>query len=627
MAPTSSPMLRAARTPALSKYVVKEEVGHGGMATVYRAHDARLGRDVAVKVLHPHLRGSSEIAHRFSVEAKAVAMLRHPNIVEVYDVSSADEDEQYLVVEFLRGVTLRRLLAELGPLPPELAAILGLELARALAHAHGEGVIHRDVKPENVIIEHRALRCWGVRAGDAPVSNPSSLEGNEAVRVKLTDFGIAKLIDAQGVTSTGQVLGSPAHMAPEQIEGNEVDERADVFGLGVLLYESMVGHLPFEGTNPAQVLHRVLDGQFPCPERERPAIGRQWSDLLSKCIARDPKDRFSNMTAVCDAINAILDALRDAKDVPDPLFAEDGIRELSRFFDDPQVYERSYEQRLVPRLRSLGQDARRRKDLREAAAYFNRALAYVPQDQELLRIVSRLNRSKERSLFLRRTIPPALVVLLLGTSAFAVVRALRPAAVVLQPLSTGELPVSGSASALVPTSKASALALVPVQPTSRPKEVAPAGTVKPDKDKKVPTRRELTLAQVKPYGVKVSLDGQALGEAVAGMQIIVDDSAHELFFTCAEDACEVQKRGISPGDRPESIFVEMRIKDATLLVQGAPDKRYGLREHPGLEFRDRVRVPMKSGVERVTVTELESGKTQAVYLRAGRSAEVSFKAE
>jgi serine/threonine-protein kinase len=620
-------MLRAARTPALSKYVGKEEVGHGGMATVYRAHDGRLGRDVAVKVLHPHLRGSSEIAHRFSVEAKAVAKLRHPNIVEVYDVSSADEDEQYLVVEFLRGVTLRRLLAELGPLPPEIAAILGLELARALAHAHGEGVIHRDVKPENVIIEHRALRCWGARAGDAPVSNPTSLEGNEAVRVKLTDFGIAKLIDAQGVTSTGQVLGSPAHMAPEQIEGNDVDERADVFGLGVLLYEAMVGHLPFEGSNPAQVLHRVLDGQFPCPERERPAVGRQWSDLLSKCIAREPQQRFANMSAVCDAINALLDTLRDAKDVAEPLFAEDGIRELSRYFDDPSVYERAFERRLVPRLRSLGQHARRHKDVRDAAAYFNRALAYVPQDQELLRIVSRLNREKERSLFLRRTVPPALMVLLLGASAFALVRSLRPSAVVLKPIPSGELPVSGSASVPSPTSKDSALAVVPTVPTQRPKEGPTVTTARPEKDKKGPTRREISLAQVKPYGVKVALDGQPLGEAVSGMQIIVDDKAHELFFTCAEDACEVQKRSIPPGDRADAFTIEMRIKDATLVVQGPGDKRYGVREHPGLEFRDRIRVPMKSGVERVTVTELESGKTQAVYLRAGRSAEVSFKAE
>src|SRR5215471_3669858 len=143
----SSPASR--RFPTLAKYEVLEELGHGGMATVYRAHDKRLARDVAVKVIHPHLRDSAEVAHRFFVEAKAVAKLRHPNIVEVYDVSSEGEPEQYLVCELLRGKTLRKLLQQHGAIPPEVAAALGLELLAALGHAHGSGVVHRDVKPEN----------------------------------------------------------------------------------------------------------------------------------------------------------------------------------------------------------------------------------------------------------------------------------------------------------------------------------------------------------------------------------------------------------------------------------------------------------------------------------------------
>src|SRR5579863_1144627 len=117
---------RPSRVPVLAKYDVLEELGHGGMATVYRAHDKRLGRDVAVKVIHPHLRDSREVAHRFFVEAKAVAMLRHPNIVEVFDVSSEDEEEQYLVVELLRGLTLRKILQANGALPPEVAAAIGI---------------------------------------------------------------------------------------------------------------------------------------------------------------------------------------------------------------------------------------------------------------------------------------------------------------------------------------------------------------------------------------------------------------------------------------------------------------------------------------------------------------------
>src|SRR5579863_7760978 len=145
--------VRAGRLPDLAKYEVLEEIGHGGMATVYRALDKRLAREVAVKVIHPHLRDSREVVERFSTEAKAVAKLRHPNIVEVYDVSGPDDAEQYLVVELVRGTTLRALLAKHGALPPEIAASIAILLLDALAHAHASGVVHRDIKPENVLIE------------------------------------------------------------------------------------------------------------------------------------------------------------------------------------------------------------------------------------------------------------------------------------------------------------------------------------------------------------------------------------------------------------------------------------------------------------------------------------------
>src|SRR5947207_2160834 len=230
-----------------------EKIGQGGMATDYRAHDRRLGRDVAVKLIHAHLRENTEVAVRFVSEARAVARLRHPNVVEVYDVSDENEPEQYLVVELVRGTTLRALISKHKKLPAELAAAIGLEVAAGLSHAHEQGIIHRDVKPENVLVELVTPTASTPAAGADRV---------ERRRVKLTDFGIAKLLDAQGVTSTGQALGSPAHMAPEQIEGGDVDGRSDVFPLGVLLSECMVGHLPCEVTNPAQALRRVLAGNY-----------------------------------------------------------------------------------------------------------------------------------------------------------------------------------------------------------------------------------------------------------------------------------------------------------------------------------------------------------------------------
>ena len=257
--------MRASALPQLAKYELWKRSAAAGWRRCIARRDRRLGREVAVKIIHSHLRDSPEAVARFETEARAVAKLHHPNIVEVFDVSEADEPEQYLVVELLRGTTLRRQLQEHRSLPPEIAAALAIDLLGALAHAHHCGIVHRDIKPENVLIELRSRASHSEGSGaDKP--------GERAI-VKLTDFGIAKLLDAQGVTSTGQVLGSPAHMAPEQIEGGEVDARADIFALGVLVYECMVGHLPYEGTNPAQVLRRVLDGEYPEAQKERPAIG------------------------------------------------------------------------------------------------------------------------------------------------------------------------------------------------------------------------------------------------------------------------------------------------------------------------------------------------------------------
>ena len=183
--------LIADQIPKLEKYEVLEEIGHGGMATVYRARDRRLARDVAIKVIHKHLRENKEVALRFVSEARAVAKLKHPNIVEVYDVSEEDDDERYLVVELVPGTTLRKLLAERDHMPCEIAAAVGIEIGTALDHAHRQGVIHRDVKPENVLVD-LSDRVPSKRS--ASQERPTDAESG---RVKITDFGIAKLLDAQ----------------------------------------------------------------------------------------------------------------------------------------------------------------------------------------------------------------------------------------------------------------------------------------------------------------------------------------------------------------------------------------------------------------------------------------------
>ncbi|HEY4107119.1 MAG TPA: serine/threonine-protein kinase, partial [Polyangiaceae bacterium] len=372
------------------------------MATVYRARDKRLGREVAVKVIHHHLRENQEVATRFVSEARAVAKVKHSGIVEVYDVSDTDEAERYLVQELVRGTTLRQLLAKRGFLPAEIAAAMGVEIGAALEHAHGLGVIHRDMKPENVLLE-------------MPREGQAEAEAAAIPRVKITDFGIAKLLDVQGVTSTGQVLGSPAHMAPEQIEGGDVNAAADVFGLGVLLYESMVGKLPFDGKNPAQVLRRVLDGTFTSPDRARPTIGSGLSQIVSKALARDAVDRYQSAKALAEALKAELDKFGFS----------DPRREIFEFLRAPGEYQKKYEPRLLSELGKRAHAARATKDFVAAAASFNRALAFRPDDTDLLRQVAQIARGERLRLALMRAFAGVVATATLVGVAFGAVAWIR----------------------------------------------------------------------------------------------------------------------------------------------------------------------------------------------------------
>ncbi|WP_394842547.1 serine/threonine protein kinase [Pendulispora brunnea] len=586
-----------ARMPNITKYEVIEEIGHGGMATVYRAHDPRLCRDVAIKVIHRHLRDSVEIAHRFFVEAKAVAKLRHPNIVEVYDVSSPDEEEQYLVNELVRGRSLRKLLEAHGALPPEVGAQIAQELLAALSHAHGAGVIHRDIKPENVIIEF----------------------SDEGVKVKLTDFGIAKLLDSQGVTSTGQVLGSPAHMAPEQIEGGEVDARADVFGTGVLLYECLVGHLPFEGSNPAQVLRRVLEGIYPSAEHERATVGKNWSVLLDRALHRTVEGRFADANQMREALG---DELRR-------LNVTSASGDLDAWMADPEGYRAKHQAAIIPRLCTLAKEARQRGDAIAAAADYNRALAYAPEDQALLRIVATMHRSEERRRLMKRLAPVVLCAVACGAIAFFAVRAYRAPVVVVD-----EVPApSASAIALPETPSPSAIAPDPASaPSSSAVRISGrlpvANPPAPSRSSatKVATRDIVFRSFMPQFGIRVAVDGEAPAEVEVGGHVTVDAQRHVLTFTCKNDACEPKQRVVSAGEGNEELEVSLSIKPASLVVQGDAHASYTIQEQPTVMLRAGIqsRVPMNVSRTTVHVVELPSGRTEPVTLSAGQQSEVVF---
>ena len=604
MAASGATSLRG-RMPVLAKYEVLEEIGHGGMATVYRAHDPRLGRDVAAKVIHPHLRDSVEAKQRFYVEAKAVAKLRHPNIVEVFDVSSEGEPEQYLVVELVRGSTLRKVLAERGAIPPEVAAALGVELLAALAHAHSAGVVHRDIKPENVMLEHRPA---------PPPSEAASAQPGERMLVKLTDFGIAKLLDAQGVTSTGQVLGSPAHMAPEQIEGGEVDGRADVFGLGVLLYECMVGHLPFEGKNPAQVLRRVLEGVYPTAEREQAKVGKRWSAVLDRALARLPEDRYPDALAMQAALVSELKLLG----------VESSRAELEAWFDDPAGYAARREPALIARLCELGRAARGRGSTLEAAAHFNRALAYSPHDPALLKIVATMHRARASRDLALRILPVVLVSAALGTSAFYVTRVFKPRPVppAAIALPRGSAPTASAAPAPAPSPAPSPTASAPTRSIAAP--LPPQ--VRPPK----PVERTVTLGATRPpFGVLVAIDGVPQGEAHEGLSFNLDGKAHELRFSCMKDECEPLTRSIPAGEEGVAAFpVSLTIKPANVVVEGDTSLVYGIEEFPAVTVRVAVPVPVPvpHGNYSVHVIERTSGRRVTCLLDPGREAHCPFPA-
>jgi serine/threonine-protein kinase len=612
MAATGVASVGAGRFPVLAKYEVKEEIGHGGMATVYRAHDPRLSRDVAVKVIHAHLRDSHEAKTRFHAEAKAVAMLRHPNIVEVYDVSSEGEPDQYLVVELVRGVTLRKLLADRGPLPPEVAASLAVEMLAALAHAHAMGVVHRDIKPENVMLELRAPQVVAPPVDGVTPRPPHDVAPGDRVSVKLMDFGIAKLLDAQGVTSTGQVLGSPAHMAPEQIEGGDVDARADVFGLGVLLYETMVGHLPFEGKNPAQVLRRVLEGIYPSAERESPKVGKRWSAILDKALARSPSERYASATEMREAILSELSAMGIAS----------ARAELEAWLDDPAAPPDARDASTIAKLCERGREARSKGRVLDAASHFNRALAYAPHDPALLKIVSSMHRSRAVRDFLVRAVPLLFVSAALCAAAFFGTRAVRHR--------LAQAPSAVPSAAPAPSPSASAPP--PVMPPPAPTRLAsplPMPHFALPAPKAV--ERSVTLElQRPPFGVLVAVDGASLGEAHTGQIVLLDGKPHELRFTCMEEGvCEPGTKVIPAGEEPQiPVTVSLNIKPAAIVVDGDPGQNYGLEEFPGIPVR--VGFPTSVHLEHnvvVHVVERPSGRRVTGRLSPGKETHVTFSGE
>lgn len=652
--------------PRLAKYELLEEIGHGGMATVYRARDKRLGREVAVKLIHKHLRENAEVGARFIAEARAAAKLRHPGIVEVYDVSSEDDGERYLVVELIRGSTLRQVLKDHRQMPAEIGAAIVLELCAALDHAHAASIIHRDIKPENVLVEIPDPKSAGPRPSSGPPRSASSAGGprasapsaprlkapsdsdptarrsraSDVVTIKLTDFGIAKILDAQGVTSTGQVLGSPAHMAPEQIEAGDVDAHTDVFGVGVLFYECLVGHLPFEGKNPAQVLRRVLEGVFPQADRERPTVGGRWARIVASALAHDPKQRTASPGLLAEQIRGELEAIG----VTAPR------AEISAYFADPEGYPEALTQRLVPTLIARGEAARRDGDVEGAAADFNRALAFCPSDLALMKRVRSLSGAAGRRRILRRSAAIALGSLALGCATFGITRALKAT------WSRERAPfATPTSAAILPELTPSALAASPEAPSggalSVPPQASPQGSASPSSSRRitrvpaqpnvVPAAPPSTSRSVKfvvtPPGAKLVVDGHPV--SWFGGPVLLPTGAHQVTaFMEGSRCCKPLSQSIAiepppPGalDNVQTIALPLQILPASVVLANAPPTAQftcpaiGLSGLAGTLVRGPLNEPEWSGKCQFTFDGASRWIT--VVLHAGEMNTLSFPAD
>lgn len=257
------------------RYFVEDKIARGGMATVYRALDYRLERPVAIKVMHPHLAADEGFTKRFIQEARQAARLAHPNIVNVFD-QGQDGEFTYIVMEYLPGITLRQLLADFATLTWEQTLDVVKAVLNGLDAAHTAGIVHRDVKPENVLL-----------ADDG--------------RIKIADFGLARA--ASHNTQTGQaLLGTVAYLSPELVTGSPADVRSDIYGLGIMMYEMLTGEQPFTGDEAVAIAYQHANGHVPAPSEKNPLVPQELDDIVRWCTERDPDNRPSHARALLEHI-------------------------------------------------------------------------------------------------------------------------------------------------------------------------------------------------------------------------------------------------------------------------------------------------------------------------------------
>jgi serine/threonine-protein kinase len=268
-------------TTLSGRYRLEAKLGSGGMSTVYLAKDETLDRPVAVKVMHREMSEQADQLERFRQEARAVAKISHPNVVSVIDAGE-DGGFPYIVFEYVEGETLKQRISRVGALDIQEAIAYAIEIARGLGIAHGRNLVHRDIKPQNVLIDD---------------------EG----RAKLTDFGISRQLEQDGMTATGRVLGTTDYVAPEQAMGHPADPRSDIYSLGVVLYEMLVGQVPFHADSQVGVAMKHVNEDLPDVQRRRPEVSAAVALVVERSTAKQPDERYQDVGEMIDDLETALE--------------------------------------------------------------------------------------------------------------------------------------------------------------------------------------------------------------------------------------------------------------------------------------------------------------------------------
>ena len=340
------------------RYRTETELGRGAMATVLLAQDTELDRQVAVKVLHAHLLSDETHRARFRREAESVAHVDHPGVLEIYDLLADGDQFLAIVMECVTGPSLDELLEASPPICPELASEIAIPLLEALAHIHDRGIVHRDIKPENILL------------------------GDDDGRPRLTDFGIAQVVDAASLTDTGSVMGSPAYMSPEAVEGEAVDARSDVFSVGAILYEMVTGTRPFSGRAPATLMRNIAEGRHRRADHLREAVGRRFGDILERFLSTDRQYRPASAQSAADMLDRFVEETV-GDDLPRP----------GAWVDAPTEYASCLQADLPQRLEALADEAIDDGNRSRAVAVTERLDAINPGDIDIGLLLDNLDGS------------------------------------------------------------------------------------------------------------------------------------------------------------------------------------------------------------------------------------------